>query len=264
MTNLLSNIVVSTILRFGMMDGHDMAEYCHLDNLNDILLIDRTVVIEMQAEAVLWKYGFIDGGFLSYSLPAREGVGFYPFRQDYVYCYGMQYKVFRLGLFNGCYHSLGPDMRDLPFPKVDCAQEEIYFEAKNPKINLLSNIITASGSWRAGYFFGHRLVEYDSSDSLLRVNIPPTAHLDCRAEINFGKYFFLQGGVYLYSLPVVKLSSIFRAHYSFGAGLQCENYRLVLSHECIQPLAYNVTIPSFTHVDDANWLLYIQGEFGKK
>jgi hypothetical protein len=263
MMNLLSNIVVSTVLRFGMMNGHDMAEYCHLDNLNDILLTDRTVIINFQAEAVLWKYGFVDGGFASYSLPAREGFDFYPFRQDYVYACGVQRGIFRLGWFHGCYHSLGPDMPSLPLPRIDCSQDEFYFEAKNPKIKLLSNI-AASGTWRVGYFASHRLVEYDSTDSLLRVNVPATAHLDCRAEINFGKYFFLQGGVYLYSLPVVKLSSIFRAHYSFGAGLQVDNYRLVLSHECLRPLAYNVTIPSFTHVDDANWFLNIQGEFGKK
>lgn len=259
--SFLANVLISGVLRLGIMSGHDMSEYRVPDSLG---LIDtkQTTIADFKVETVFGKYVFANGGFVCYSLPARHKFGVYPFRQDYTFSFGLKWKFLSLGTFHGCYHPLSPYLRNSPLPKIDCSQDEIFLEAKNQKKINFSPNISAEGLLRAGYFTNIHVVEY-YADELYVYNLATTL-LKCRAELTLWKYFLLNGDISLYSTPKMAWSSFCRPYCSFGAGIQCGNYRLVLSHECLQHVAPNVSIPLFGRIENANYMLYIQTEFGKK
>jgi hypothetical protein len=129
--DLLSGLLLSGVLQFGLIPGHSMAEYGQVDQMT-ILDAQHTVFVDYQATA---RYGmlFVTGGFTSYSLPARQGVDFYPFRADYVYGAGLRRGPIELGYSHGCYHPIAPNMVIYPLPKIDSGYDQFYIKIKMGK-----------------------------------------------------------------------------------------------------------------------------------
>jgi hypothetical protein len=129
MSTLLAHILVSGVLQLGIIPGHGMALYDHLD---DFILVNirQTCFVDYTAEAEIYKYVFLNGGFTSYSLPALKGFDFYPFRADYTMGAGLRAGRFELGWYHGCYHPIAPCTYHVPLPKIDASTDLFYLKIK--------------------------------------------------------------------------------------------------------------------------------------
>lgn len=127
--NLLANIIMSGVLQFGIIPGHQMSLY-NLNYMQECLNVDQTIFVDYTARADVFKYGFLTGGFSSYSLAANKGLDFYPFRQDYTLGAGFQYKNFEIGYFHGCYHPIAPNVLEILPYKIDSGNDQFYIKIK--------------------------------------------------------------------------------------------------------------------------------------
>jgi hypothetical protein len=132
--DILGAILVSGVLQLGIIPGHTMAMYGTVDNMV-ALDVQRTYFVDYQARAEVFKYGFLTGGFTSYSMPFLRGANFYPFRVDYTLGAGLRTKNLELGWAHGCFHPIAPNLAVYPLPKVDSGYDQFYVKVFMGKSN---------------------------------------------------------------------------------------------------------------------------------
>jgi hypothetical protein len=127
--NLLNAILVSGVLQFGLVPGHNLCLF-KIPDYTDNIYIGQTYIVDYQATANILKVGFLTGGFTSYQWATPAKINFYPYRIDYAFGAGLKYKTWEAGWKHGCFHAIACNVSELPLPKLDLSQDYFYMKVE--------------------------------------------------------------------------------------------------------------------------------------
>lgn len=132
---LFKGIWIYSILRLGLIPGHDLSMYLIPDH-QEWLNINTTYYIDYDIKINIHRYFEIHGGMTSFSFKTMDGLDFYPLRMDYKFGISLEYNCLSIQYDYGCFHPITPLCSSSPLPKLDAAQHNISIKCiigKEPK-----------------------------------------------------------------------------------------------------------------------------------
>jgi hypothetical protein len=130
---------------------------------------------------------------------------------------------------------------------------------------LLPVILTST--FEGGIIPGHEISLYEVPDEQQQLNVKRSFYTDMQLHLDFGKLFYISGGMTAYEWGMKKVSVEyypFRMDFLFGMGVKWKTLTFGYAHGCFHAVMPNVAIAYQGKIDAGQDRVFVKAEISQK